>query len=204
MNILKKTAIAISILFHPIVIPLYAVFIIFNSSSLFSYVPANIKNITYIIAFVSTVLLPASVLPLLKFQRIISSYSLTDRRERIIPIILSIIFYFLGFYLTSKLPMSNMTLALYKALMIAILGVGIISLYWKISIHMTSLGGICAIVLFVNMYYQSNTLLWLIATILLSGIMASSRLLLGRHTPLQIYIGFIWGMISVLSVLVIS
>ncbi|MGB5988467.1 MAG: phosphatase PAP2 family protein [Marinifilaceae bacterium] len=203
MNVLNKTAKAISIIFHPILIPLFAIFIIFHSGSLFSYVPYNIKNLTYIIALISTVLLPASILPLLKFQKIISSYSLTDRRERIIPIILSIMFYFMGFYLTSKLPMSNIILSLYKALMIAILGVGMISLYWKISIHMTSIGGICAIVIFINMYYQANTILWIIASILLAGLMGSSRLILGRHTPAQVYAGFIWGMISVLSVLII-
>lgn len=197
MNILKNIATAISIIFHPIIIPLYTVFIVFNSGSLFSFVPEQIKNFSYAIVLVSTLLLPLSTLPLLKFQKIISSYSLTDRRERIIPIILSIIFYFMGFYLMTKIPMTNLIQAFYKAMMISILGVAIVSLYWKISIHMTSIGGICAVILFMNIYYQSNSFSWSIAAIILSGLMGSSRLLLGRHRPAQVYAGFLWGFTSV-------
>lgn len=204
MNILVKIANVLSVIFHPIVIPLYSVFIIFHSGTLFSFVPDTVKNFTYIIITISTFLLPLSILPLLKFQKLITSYSLVDRRERIIPIILSIIFYFMGYYLTSKLPMSNMILALYRALMLAIMGVALISLYWKISIHMTSMGGICALVFFINYYYQASSFLWVVAAILVAGAMASSRLLLGRHTPSQVYLGFLWGLLSVLSVLYFS
>jgi hypothetical protein len=204
MIILYKIAKAVSIVFHPLMIPLYAIFIIFHSGTLFSFVPDTVKNFTYIIAAISTVLLPMSVLPLLKFQKIISDYALTDRRERIIPIILSIIFYFMGFYLTSRLPMTNMILALYKALMLAIFGVGMISLYWKISIHMCSMGGLCALVCFINCYYQASSFAWIVFAILMAGIMGSSRLLLGRHTPTQVYLGFLWGLSSVFSVLYFS
>jgi len=204
MSITNNIAKTVSVVFHPVIIPLYTIFIIFNSGSLFSFIPDSIKNFSYLIVLVSTLLLPLSILPLLKFQKLISSYNLVDRKERIIPIILSIIFYFMGFYLMTKIPMTNIIQTFYKAMMIAILGVAIVSLYWKISIHMTSMGGLFAVTTFMNIYYQSNSFSWIIIVLILAGIMGSSRLLLGRHRPSQVYIGFLWGFASVFSVLYFS
>lgn len=201
MSITNNIAKTVSVVFHPVIIPLYTIFIIFNSGSLFSFIPDSIKNFSYLIVLVSTLLLPLSILPLLKFQKLISSYNLVDRKERIIPIILSIIFYFMGFYLMTKIPMTNIIQSFYKAMMIAILGVAIVSLYWKISIHMTSMGGLLAVATFINIYYQSNSFIWTILILILSGIMGSSRLLLGRHKPSQVYVGYLWGFTSVITVL---
>jgi len=203
-NTLKQIANITSIIFHPVFIPLYAVFIIFNSGTLFSYIPETIKNFSYIIVIVSTILMPISVLPLLKFQKIISSYKLNDRRERIIPMILSVIFFFMGFFLISKIPMTNILQSFYKAMMIVVLGVAIISLYWKISMHMSAIGGLCATVLFVYSQYLGGHIYWTLAIIIITGLLGSSRLLLGRHTPTQVYTGFFWGFLCVFGTLFLS
>lgn len=202
-NLFTSIAHLISILFHPIMIPLYAVFIIFNSTTLYSQVPSTIKNFSYIIVCISTIILPVSILPLLKFQKIISSYKLNDRRERIIPMIISVIFFFMGLFLISKIPMTNIIQSFYKAMMIAVLGVALISIYWKISMHMTSIGGLGASVLFLNHFYFSGHF-WIISIIIITGLLGSSRLLLGRHIPSQIYIGYIWGFCCVMTVLFIA
>lgn len=201
---LKQIANIISIVFHPIFIPLYAVFIIFNSGTAYSYVPDTIKNFSYLIIIASTIIMPMSVLPLLKFQKIISSYSLNDRKERIIPMVLSVIFFFMGFFLISKIPMTNLLQSFYKAMMVIVSGVALISLYWKISMHMSAIGGLCATTILISSQYSGGYFSWAIALIFIAGLLGSSRLLLGRHTPTQVYTGFLWGFSCVSVALLLS
>ncbi len=183
----------ISIVFHPVLIPLMGLFIIFNSGTLFTFIPSQIKTFSYTLIFLSTFLLPISVLPLLKFQKLISSYALTDRRERIIPMVLSIIFFFMGFYILRRIPMTAFLQSYLLAMMVIVCGVSVISFSWKISMHLSSIGAITALVAVLSIKYSADIFWIVIAAVLISGLMGYSRLYRGRHNQWQVYAGYIWG-----------
>lgn len=79
----------------------------------------------------------------------------------------------------------------------------VVSFFWKISLHMISVGGALALLFIVNIS-GFGTMLWvLIVGVLLTGALASSRLYLGRHTPLQVAAGFVGGFIVACAAMLI-
>ena len=58
---MKVLAFAVSILFHPLLLPLYVLFITFNSGTIFSYVPAYTQNMSYLLTLLGVTLTIAKV-----------------------------------------------------------------------------------------------------------------------------------------------
>src|SRR5664279_6271620 len=75
----------ITIVFHPLFMPLYGMIIIFAAPTLLGYLPFNIMKLLFLIILVNNVLLPISLLPFFVHHHIISSYSINERKERNIP-----------------------------------------------------------------------------------------------------------------------
>ena len=61
---------------HPMLMPLISVFVIFHSGTYLDFAPHQLVRVIYMIVAISTVLLPLSILPLLKNQNIISDIGL--------------------------------------------------------------------------------------------------------------------------------
>lgn len=73
---------------------------------------------------------------------------------------------------------------------------GIITFFWKISAHMMSMGGLIGAVLTISYYVLgTNPYVLFIILFILAGCLGTSRLILQRHTPAQVYIGFGAGLI---------
>ncbi len=188
---------------HPILIPLYAVFIIFHSQTYLDYTPAKLIRSVYLIIAISTVLLPLSVLPLLKLQKVVSNYALEKRKERILPLLLAAIFYTLGYYSLRNIPFLYIISCLLLAATISIVLVALVSLKWKISIHLAAIGGLTGMLVIFNWLFKADCRIYFMAAILFSGLLAAARLKLNLHTPTQVYIGFLLGFITVSVVMII-
>ena len=187
----------ISGLGHPMLMPSYALYLIFHSNTLLDYTPFPLVKAIYMIVFITTVLLPLSCLPLLKSYSLITSYSLTERKDRMIPLILAILSYGLGFYLLMKLPGSNIFARLQLAGMISLTLLLIISYWWKISLHMAGIGGLCALIFAFSIRFSTSLRGMFMMAILAAGLLAFSRLKLELHKPSQIYAGFLLGFVVV-------
>lgn len=48
-----------------------------------------------------------------------------------------------------------------------------------------------------------NAMIWLTAIIIAGGLVGSSRLVLERHTPAQVFAGWLWGCVCVFSLMCI-
>ena len=84
--------------------------------------------------------------------------------------------------------------AMLAAIAVAILITAIISRYWKISAHAVGIGGLCGCCALLNLHYlQPNLFMVLIVSILLAGIVLSSRVYLQAHTLSQVYAGWVLG-----------
>lgn len=184
---------------HPMLMPLYTIFVVFNSGTFLDFTPPQLIRVIYLIVGISTILLPISILPMLKAQNYISDYGLTDRRERIIPLTLTIIFYSLGFYLLMKFSITRIVAHLQLAAILSIGLIAVISSKWKVSIHMTGIGGFIGMILTFTILYAGSLRIYFIAGILMAGLLAYSRLKLNLHTPFQVYAGFMLGLVVVFS-----
>lgn len=71
---MKVLAFAVSMLFHPLLLPLYVLFITFNTGTVFTYIPAYTQNMSYLLTLLGVTLIPLLCLPLLKWLGLIEGY----------------------------------------------------------------------------------------------------------------------------------
>ncbi len=196
MRILSKI---ISIILHPMLMPTIGIFSIFHAGTHLSYLPFEARRIIYLTVFISTFIMPLSLLPLFIQLKIIKNFQMESARERIYPVFITGVFYFLGYILLNKMGapaiIGNFILASLMAIFIAV----VITFFWKISMHMIAVGGVTGVMLALALHYNIDLAFWLSLLVIASGIIASARLHLGAHNPAQIYIGYILGLIIVFS-----
>ena len=115
---MKYIAQTISYILHPMLMPLYILFFIFNSNTLFAYIPWGVKLYCYLVTVFALLIMPVISLPLFKHFRLIRSYELNDKQERVYPILVAVAFAFLGFWLLGRIGYTNIVRQLYLVLII--------------------------------------------------------------------------------------
>lgn len=197
----KKLFSTLSYIFHPVFMPIIGIYLILYSGTYLSILPAESKRAILLMTAMFTVLLPLSVLPFLRYYKLISKYTIPERRERLIPLFLSIIFYGIGFTLFRKygIPMyiQQFLLVSIICLIIAV----IVHLWWKISTHMIGIGGIIGLISSFNYLFNIDISYVLILTIIVAGIIGTARLYLKSHNQAQVYGGFMVGFIISFTVM---
>ncbi|HEX7493941.1 MAG TPA: hypothetical protein VF346_06965 [Bacteroidales bacterium] len=192
-DLLVKTAKIISIIFHPLLIPVYGMAIIFSAPTLFGYLPFNVKKLLILILLVNNVLLPLSLLPFFLHRNIISSWTITEREERNYPLIITTILYCITSFLINKfhIPVFLKTY-IFAASFISLI-VTVINFRWKISIHSVGAGALISLVFILSLKMLTPLEWYLISTVVIGGLVLSSRLKLNLHSPQQVWIGLFTG-----------
>lgn len=190
-----------SYILHPLLMPLYILFLIFNVNSLFLLIPAEAKVYCYMVTILTLLVMPLISLPLFRHFRLIKSYGLEDKQERVYPILIAVGFAFLGFWLLGRMAYTDIVQRLYLVLIILLSLFSVITLRWKMSMHMTAIGGACGFLLILGLKYSGDVRDSFMFMLFLAGLLASSRLYLKKHTPWQVYTGFLFGMGFVAGIL---
>lgn len=196
----------VSVIFHPLLMPTYALIIIFNSGTHYSYIPTQAQRIIYVLVFLSTFLIPVSVIPFLLQLKLISGFQLKDRKDRIIPLFITAISYYFSYYLLNRLPfhVPQFIKILVLASAILIIINLFINLKWKISSHLIGISGLLALIFIYSIVYYADLLYVLVLITLISGTVAFARLKLNTHNPQQVYLGFLLGFLGMLIIIYLS
>ncbi|MFT6210070.1 MAG: membrane-associated phospholipid phosphatase [Bacteroidia bacterium] len=190
----KKFAMAVSVVFQPIFVPLYSLIILFNADTYITYaVQPEVKKFIYLITILNTVILPIGVFYYFYRAKLIETIHMHTAKERSLPFLTTIVFHLSTFYLFSKAPMPSLFPHLVLGAAISVATAFVINLKWKVSIHMLGMGGIVGTIIGLILRYQIDAIQLVMTLVLLSGIVGYSRLRLDAHTPLQVYVGFILG-----------
>ncbi|MBL4624577.1 MAG: hypothetical protein JKY42_05500 [Flavobacteriales bacterium] len=193
----KLLANFISVVFHPLFIPLYCVLIIFNSPIYIIYkLPEEAQFTTYIIVGIFTLLMPAgSTLMLLKMEGI-SDIKMSTQKERRLPFIMSTIFYATAYFSLENVGFPKLITNALLGATISLLVLFLLNYKQKTSAHMVGIGGLLGIVYAVSEIYIEGVSQFLFPSILLTGLVAYSRLRLNAHKPIEIYTGLLVGFFS--------
>jgi hypothetical protein len=190
---LEKPAKIISIISHPLLMPVYGMAIIFSAPTLFGYLPFNVKKLLFLIVLVNNVLLPLSLMPFFIQRKIISSWALSERKERNIPLIITSLLYATTSYIIFRFPIPLFLKSFIFATASLSVLITLINLWWKISLHSVGAGALIGLVFLLSLKMLTPLEWYLISVILIAGLVLSSRLSLNYHNPLQVWIGLFTG-----------
>jgi len=121
---------------------------------------------------------------------------MSKRKERLIPLFLTTIFYYISYYILNKYSAPLFIQKYMISIFISILIASIINIKWKISLHMIGIGGIIGLMFALFYLYQIKDDTILYTLIISAGIIGTARLYLNEHNSRQIYIGFFIGYIT--------
>lgn len=192
----------ISFLFHPLFIPLYVTYYLaFHHPAYFNGITRKEKIWELLRVAVNMVFLPAVSVFLLKGVGFIDSIFLKTQRERIIPFIISNIFFFwmyLVFRHRSEVPsvLTSFIFSVFLSSSIAVL----VNIYFKISMHAIGTGGLLGIllvILYANPSYPITIPLAL--AFLITGMVCTSRMIVSNHSSKDILAGMICGIFCQLA-----
>lgn len=193
-SFLHKTSQFISGIGHPIFIPLYVTWILFNSNNYLSYaVTPKFQDFLFLLIFVVTFLLPMAITWILWQKGLVTSFELENKNERPLPFFLTLCCYLGCAYLLFSLPLPRIFGLAMSGACLALLTTFIINFSWKISLHMMGAGGMLGLFYGIALVFNFTSIPALIAIAIASGIIAAARLYCNAHTTAQVYSGFIIG-----------
>ena len=170
----KKIATGISWVLHPFLLPVYLMAVLLTMTA-FSHYPPNVKfYLLWVVALYAIV----------------------------IPLLVGAVCYVLCAITIAKIPSAIFLRKFMVAAACCEVLCLVVSFYWKISLHLTGMGAVVALLVVMNVVGVGNMLVPLMVAILCAGALASARLYLGCHNGWQVLAGFCGGFaVSVLAVL---
>ena len=192
---MKQIALFISSIFQPLLMPIYSVALLFVYTY-FRFVYAHQFLNLIIPTILLTFLIPGALIYIMMRLGIISGLTLLKRSDRFAPYTVTMLSFSFLIYYFYKLGLPTWFLLMISASIIVMLIATVITLWWKISAHMfgisTLIGGVMSVCYFVE---KSNPSYLFMILLLIAGMVGTSRIILRRHTPNQVYAGFLLGFV---------
>lgn len=182
----------LSIVLHPMLMPLYAAIYLAGTSPLMRLL--SISSRAYIVGLVAVdvVLLPAFYIWMMLHLKVIKDNSLSRPSDRIRPLVVLALCYALGLWGFRDMHTTFMISRLLWAGLLCTVTAAAVTPFWKISLHMMSQGA--AVALLTLLCISGMCSVWLYCvSIAVAGCVASARLYLGAHNPQQAAAGFAAG-----------
>lgn len=203
--LVRVVAKAISIVFHPLFMPLYiAFFLLFIHPLIFAGYDDTRKWRLLATVFVNLTFLPAITVFLCWRLRFITNLNMETQKERIIPLAASMIFYFwCWFVLRNFTEIPEIFRQFLLGTFITIIGAWLANIAFKVSLHALAVGGAMCFFMLMLFRVEGSSAWHLAAVMMISGMVCSSRMLLSSHRPFEIYSGVMIGVLSQLIAVVV-
>ena len=191
----------ISILFHPLFVSVYmAFFLLFIHPTYFLGFNEKAKLLKLLTVINNNVFFPLLVVALLRGLGFNKSVKLETQKERIIPYIASITFFFWTYYVFRSQPENpTILVVMCRGMFIASSIALIANSYFKISMHAIACGGLLGL-LYLTMYDGTiSSGLPMMIGIFITGLVLTSRKIISDHTWFDLVIGLLVGLIPQLT-----
>jgi hypothetical protein len=188
----------ISYIFHPLFIPLYVTaYLIYIHPYLFAAFDEKQKLLRLISIFLITAFFPAITVFLLWRLQFAESIYLKTQKERIIPFVASIIYFFWAFWVARNLPgtpppMVFFFLGVFLSASAALMA----NTYFKISLHGLGVGGAAAFIILLSMVTSEPMGMVISLSTIIAGLVCTSRLIVSDHHPMEVYFGVMVAALS--------
>jgi len=168
------------------------------SPASFQGVPPKQLGLWFISIGITAVFFPLFSIGLMKPLGFITSYQMPTAKERTIPLMSSMIFYFWISHVFNSMPGTPVPL-IFKVLFLGnlwgIVVLFMINIFTKISMHTAAAGGMIGIIIVLMNISPVNMTVPLMVSIVIAGIIGTARMVLGVHQKGDIWLGYIVGII---------
>ena len=194
----RNLALLLSVVFQPLLMPSLVFGVLFFGIPQASSIPESFKVRLFYLIATSTLLIPMVLMLGLRWSGMVKSLHFEEKNERRTPFILVTLFYLLTtYFLKEKTELDPILWQGMGVMTLSVILLTGITFFWKMSAHMTGVGGLLAVLGVLGIYFPSMDLAYLlVATLLLGGLVASARLYLDAHRPAEVYVGLLVGFVT--------
>lgn len=194
---MRLIALVISVVFQPLLMPTLVYGMILFAVPEATSIPEEFKERIFFLIILSTLVIPMISIIGLRLSGIVKSLHMPEVKDRRVPFLITTAYFLLTtwfLYQKTELdPVLWLGMAVICTSVVILTG---ISFFWKMSAHMLGTGGFLAVVLVLGNKFPNFEVLYpLLGALVLCGIVATSRLLLQAHRPLEVYVGLAVGFI---------
>ncbi len=184
----------VSFIFHPLFIPSYITLLfVYADPYAFAGMNDRLKLFKVFSVVFTTAFLPLFSVLLMKQLGFIQSIFLRTQKDRIIPYIVSMIFYFWAWYVSKNVHDNPAETAMLLSVFLCCIAGMMANIYYKISMHGIAIGSL--LILFFWLAYSGNTIgsAWLYIAILITGLVCTARFIVSDHNSFEVYSGLLIG-----------
>ncbi len=195
--ILKVFGKTVSYILHPLFIPLYVfIWLEWRFPIHFDDISAEGLTLKTVSVFLNTAFFPAFSVFLLWRLKFIDSIFLRTQKDRIIPYIITMIFYWWLWYLSRTFTdQPDVLKFFYFGIFLNTVFGLVINNFIKISMHSMAAGALLALAVITMGRYETFLGGDIIIITILAGLVCTSRLLLNQHSVFEIYAGLFVGVL---------
>jgi hypothetical protein len=194
----RKLALLISVVFQPLLMPSLVFGLLFFGVPQATSLPEAFKVRIFYLIVCATLLIPVVLMLGLRWSGYVKSLHFEEKSDRRVPFILVTLFYVLTtYFLKEKTELDPILWQGMGVITAAVTLLTVVTYFWKMSAHLTGIGGVLAVTGILGLYFPSVTVAYLlVATLVLGGGIASSRLYLDAHRPAEVYVGLLVGFVT--------
>ncbi|WP_339705559.1 PA-phosphatase [Algoriphagus aquimarinus] len=158
-------------------------------------IPDSFKGTLFYLIALSTLVIPMVTVFGLRLSGTLRSVHMAELKDRAIPFSVTSIYYILTVYfLYQKKEFDPILWQVLGVITLAILVLTVVTFFWKMSAHMTGMGGLLAAVLVLGLKFPNFQPLYpLLGSLVLTGLVGTVRLYLNAHKPVELYVGLAFG-----------
>lgn len=188
----------LSYLFHPLFIPTYIfLFLVYQVPYEFAGITAFQLKLRIFSIFWLTAFFPAFAVFLLWRLQLSESIFLRTQKERIVPYVVTMFFYWWMYYLSRNFTDQPVVLKFfYMGIFVCSAAGLVINNYFKISLHGMGMGGAMAAIILFALHYRLPLGISISVVTLLTGLVCSARFLASDHSQKEVYTGWLLGAFS--------
>ena len=197
-KIVQYIAYLLSYVFHPLFIPTY--FFLYLMQVLpFEFVGITdwqLKMRLFSVAWL-TAFFPAFAVFLLWRLKLSDSIFLRTQKERIIPYVITMFFYWWMYYLSRNFTDQPIALKFFYLGIFVASAIGMtVNNFMKVSLHAMGIAGLTTAILLVSVFYPVNNAIWVLLAVVLVALVISARLIVSDHSKQELLVGLFIGVFT--------
>ena len=196
--LLKYVGNFISYIVHPLFIPTY--FFLYLMQVLpYEFVGITEWQLTLRLfsVFWLTAFFPAFAVFLMWRLKLSDSIFLRTQKERIIPYVITMFFYWWMYYLSRNFTDQPLALKFFYFGIFIATAIGlIVNNFMKVSLHGMGVGGLLTAVILVGFHYSIDNAIWTLLAIIITALVISARMLVSDHSKQELILGLFIGLLT--------